>query len=134
MKKILILFFLLSTLALAQTNGVVWKTVQIDSAGTVSDSLDIRGDNLKLVGVWIDSTSWTSANLTIDSKNAKTSTWANLQDEDGTDYTITIGAMTEPIHVFLKPADLAGVEFLRFVSSAAQNGDAITIYVLLRPY
>ena len=125
---------LFSTLSFAQVNGVTWETVTIDSGETVSSTLDIVGKNLKIVGIVLDSTNWTSANLTVQDYNSSLAEWTNVQDEDDVAYTITIGTLTTPLSIILKPSDLAGFEKVRFVSSAAQDVGDITFYVKLRPY
>lgn len=133
MKKLLSILILFSTLSFAQINGVTWVTMTIDSGGTASSTLDIIGDNLKIVGVVLDSTNWTSANFTMQEYNSTLGAWADVEDA-GDAYTITIGAVTNHISTILAPADMAGFEKIRFVSSAAQDVGDITFYVKLRPY
>lgn len=133
MKKILFTIFLLTGLVYAQ-NNVTWRTVTIDSGAVNSSTLDLEGDNLKIIGIIVDTTGWTSANLTIDEYNKTLGDWASVQDLDGTAFTITLGAIAEPKSVYLLPTAMAGLEKIRFVSSAAQDIGDVNIYVKLRAY
>lgn len=133
MKKliaILLLFFAVTTHA--QSNGVTWKAVGI-SADTLTSTLDLEGDNLKLVGIFIDNTDWVTANLTMESYNPLAQKWGTVTDVDGADYTITVGAITAPVDIILPPVDMAGFEKVRFKSSALQDS-SITIYPKVRAY
>ena len=118
----------------AQVNNITWETVTIDSGATASSALNVEGKNLKMVGIVLDSTNWTSANFTMQEYNSTLGAWADVQDVDDAAYTVTIGTITNHTSVILTPADVAGFERIRFVSSAAQDVGDITFYVKLRPY
>lgn len=134
MKKLFLLFLLFASITYAQYNNVSTYTVTIDSGATVSSALNIRNYNSKIIGVSVDTTNWTSANLTIQSYNPSTTKWESVVDEDGNAFTITLGAITVPTRVVLSPMIMAGLDWVKFVSSAAQDTDDITIYVHTRPY
>ena len=121
-------------ISVAQVNNITWETVTIDSGATASSALNVEGKNLKMVGIVLDSTNWTSANFTMQEYNSTLGAWADVQDVDDAAYTVTIGTITNHISVILAPADVAGFERIRFVSSAAQDVGDITLYVKLRPY
>lgn len=121
-------------ISVAQVNNITWETVTIDSGATASSALNVEGKNLKMVGIVLDSTNWTSANFTMQEYNSTLGAWADVQDVDDAAYTVTIGTITNHISVILAPADVAGFERIRFVSSAAQDVGDITFYVKLRPY
>lgn len=135
MKKLIATLLLFFAVTLnAQSNGVAWYSTPIDSGETTTSTLDVEGDNLKLISIFVDSTNWTSANLTMQSYNPIDQVWSNVLNDDGTAYTITIGALTAPVEIILKPYDMAGFEKVRFVSSVAQDVGAINIKPKLRPY
>lgn len=121
-------------MSFAQQNGVQWYTATIDSGETLSGELDLRGRNLKMISVAIDTANWTSANLTLYAYNPYTEIWDVVQDEDSTAYTITIGNISAPKRITLTPIQMAGLERIKFLSSAAQDVGDVTIYIQCRPY
>ena len=134
MKNILIMLLLFVGVSFAQSNNITWETVTIDSGATVSSTLAFEGKNLKMVGIVLDSTNWTSANFTMQEYNTTLGAWSDVQDVDDGAYTVTIGTIANHISIILAPDDVAGFEKIRFVSSAAQDVGDITFYVKLRPY
>ena len=134
MKKLIAILSLFTTLSFAQVNGVSWYTAVIDSGETLSAELDLRGRNLKMISIAVDTANWTSANLTLYAYNPYTEVYDVVQDEDSTAYTITIGNISAPKRITLTPIQMAGLERVKFLSSAAQDVGDVTIYIQCRPY
>lgn len=83
-------------------------------AGTKSASIDLEGRNL--CGIYIPST-FSGTSISFEVSEARIGTYVPLEDETSTVISATVAAST---YCRLKPADFAGVQFIRIVSGASE--------------
>jgi hypothetical protein len=122
--------------------NVLTATTTIDSAASVTDTLDLYDlgydTRLKLIGIEID-TPWTDANLTflVGDQAGASATLAEMFEMDGTAVTCTVDS-TMNNYFALKPVLFAGLRFLQIRSGTqatpVAQGDERTIKLYLREY
>ena len=107
----------------------LYKTVTIASGESLSGSIDFS--SFTPVALVMPS-AWTAASITFQASH-NNSTWGNIYDKDGTEYTLTTAASR---YVLLNPADFASVRGLKVRSgtaaSAVNQEAARTITLVLR--
>ena len=103
--------------------------LQADTA-TIANGASISGDialnSLRLFAIQMPA-SWTAANLTFQVSPDGGTTWMNLYDYLGNEYTVTAAASR---FIILPPADFAAISLLRIRSGTSgsavnQGGDRI---------
>lgn len=134
MKKLFLLVLLFTIPIFSQS--IRYYPVQIDSASSVSDSLDLGGilgdPNQKIIG-FASASSWTTADLTF--LSWKPLAWYSVYEKDGTELTYTF---SDSVFVVAKPIDFAGIRYLKIrsgtSSSPVNQADDRTIYIIIREY
>lgn len=87
-------------------------SVRIDSAGTVSDSIDLKDS--RVIG-FVPDTAWTTANITFKTWNPVTSEWVNVcSDTAEISYEFTDSTFT-----IAKQTDFAGIRYLKVRSGTS---------------
>lgn len=116
--------------AAAQTFSTA--TFTIANGESLSAGVGVGGH--KPIGVVMPS-AWTAANLTFQVSVDGGTTWNNLYDKDGVEYTVTASTSR---YIILPPYDWAGITHLKIRSGTAavavNQGAARTIYVRCRAY
>lgn len=101
------------------------KTVTIPTSGSLSPVVELVGATL--VGIQIPS-GWTTANITFQA-SADGSTYVDLYDNSGAEYTVVVGGTSRYIAVPL--GDLLGVRFLKVRSGTSGTPVSQTVARIL---
>lgn len=106
------------------------QTMTIANGASVSGSLQMYGQSVIRV---VMPSGWTAAVITVQT-SGDGSTWNDLYDRDGNEYTIQAAAGRS---IIIAPADFAGMNYIRLrsgTSSAAVNqGAQRDIVLIVRP-
>jgi len=94
-------------------NAFDTATVTIANGASLSDALNCGG--LRLFAILLPA-SWTTANITLQVRNDGGTTWKNLHDSFGSEYTIIAAADRL---ITLNAADLAAFQHIRLRSGTA---------------
>ena len=107
-------------------------TASIALNGNLSGAVDT--DNGQPIGIAMPA-AWDAANLTFQVSHDGGTTFNNLYDKDGTEYTVTASTSR---YIILPPADFAGITHFKIRSGTAATPvtqtAARSIPVLVRPY
>ena len=114
-------------------NPIREETFTIDNGETISSSIEIvmgggqaTAVRSTIVGLIIPD-EFTTADLVLEG-SIDVATWHPLRAVDGTAFTIS-SAVAEDWIVF-EPWDMAGVQFIRFVSGSAQGADRLLVALM----
>jgi hypothetical protein len=116
------------TVAQQYTNPIISyeNSATIASLGRNSSAVTIG--SMTICGLIMPAT-WTAATLSMEMSIDNGVTWHQVYDNDGTQIVLTVDASR---YVKLDPADFAGINTLRLVSSADQAEER-TIVIAARP-
>jgi len=116
------------TVAQQYTNPIISydNVAIIASSGTQSTGIFMGG--LSLCGL-VMPTLWTSATISLQMTYDNGANWHDVYDNDGTAISFTVGTSR---YVKIDPADFAGINYLRLVSSAPQAAER-SIVIVARP-
>jgi len=116
------------TVAQQYTNPII----SYDNSATIlsgqQNSSGVLIGGMTLCGI-IMPAAWTAASLTLQMSIDNGATWTDVFDNDGTPISLTVAASR---YVKLNPADFAGINFVRLVSSVNQAADR-SIVIVARP-
>lgn len=109
---------------------ILTTTATILSGASLSSAIDLSAGRLSRIAI---PASWTTANLTFQT-SADNSTFNDLYDSYGTEYTVTVGGASRAIVIPL--ADFIGVRYLKIRSGTTgtpvnQGADRILTLVLV---
>lgn len=101
-----------------------FEDVTIESSGTKSTSVDLRG--MTLCGFYLPA-SFTGTAITFEA-SADNSTYLPVQDGDGAAISKTVA---QGQYIKLDPADFAGIQFIKLVSGSTEGAER-TITLAIR--
>lgn len=104
----------------AEGGDHVVKIVNLpEGASGITDGIDLRRARLcRIVLPYTGGAGWVAANITFQTSYDGVN-WANLYDALGSEYTVTVGAITADRSVIIPFADFVGVRYLKIRSGTA---------------
>lgn len=112
----------------------VYETSFTMDTGATGLSIAVDLYDLTPVGLRT-STDWTNADITFQLSYDNT-TYVNMYESDGTEYTVTVTDTDEACYICLDPADFSGAKYIKVRSGTAgtpvEQGDARTLYLYTR--